>query len=478
MIQQKFVNRIEEMKILEGALTTGGASLFIIYGRRRIGKTELISKFLGNRGVYFLATTEGDRRNINSFKEIISKFLGDDSILRANFDDWLSLFTVLASNASFQVKAKESKIIIAIDEFPYLIEANKAIPSIFQKLYDTILRPMNVMLILSGSSISMMENEVLSYKSPLYGRRNGQLKLKPLKFKYLSEFVGYKFEDLCKTYFVFGGIPEYLLKLDPAAAFWDNVSRIMLSKGAPLYEEAEFLLRTEFREPRNYMLILRSISYGNHTLGEICAYSGLDKSMVSKYLDVLMSLDLVISEKPFGAAEKFKRRLYWISDHYLKFWFRYILPHKSEIESSHNEEVLESIMDDFPTFAGEQFEELIKELIVEGILGRSFDMVSRWWGKNGSREKGRDIDEIDVVAYSEKRGELLFAECKWTDSPLSINVIEILMTKSETLKKQYPGKKYTYAVFSKSGFRGILREFDNDVICMDLADIKDALYGK
>ena len=162
MIQQKFVNRIEEMKILEGALTTGGASLFIIYGRRRIGKTELISKFLGNRGVYFLATTEGDRRNINSFKEIISKFLGDDSILRANFDDWLSLFTVLASNASFQVKAKESKIIIAIDEFPYLIEANKAIPSIFQKLYDTILRPMNVMLILSGSLNSVLRRNSAS----------------------------------------------------------------------------------------------------------------------------------------------------------------------------------------------------------------------------------------------------------------------------------------------------------------------------
>ena len=474
MSQQNFVNRIEEIEIFERAYSSKEASLFILYGRRRVGKTELINKFIGNRGVYFLATAEGDRENINNFKSSMSKFLEDDSISKANFDNWQSLFTVLVSSSSFQKKAKESKIIIAIDEFPYLIEANRTIPSVFQKIYDTILRQMNVMLILSGSSISIMENEVLSYKSPLYGRRTGQLKLKPLRFRYLAEFLEYEFEDLCKTYFVFGGIPEYLLKLNPEVGFWENVSEKVLSKGSALYEEAEFLLRTEFREPRNYMLILRSISYGNHTLAEICGYTGLDKSMVSKYLDVLMSLDLVISEKPFGASEKFKRRLYWISDQYLKFWFRYVLPHKSEIESSHKNSVLENIMEDFPTFAGEQFENLMKELILEGILGRSFDTVSRWWGKSGSGKKGRDVEEIDIVAHSQLRGELLFAECKWTNSPVPINVIEALKMKSETLRKQYPGEKYTYALFSKSGFRGDYKQLNKDTILMSLSEIQRA----
>ncbi len=475
MSQQKFVNRVEEIGILEDAYSSREASLFILYGRRRVGKTGLISRFIGNRGVYFLATAEGDRENINNFKVSVSKFLEDDSILKASFEDWHSLFTVLASSSSFQTKAKESKIIIAIDEFPYLIEANRAIPSVFQKIYDTIPRRMNVMLILSGSSISKMENEVLSYKSPLYGRRTGQLQLKPLKFRYLAEFVNYGFEDLCRTYFVFGGIPEYLLKLDPDAGFWGNVSKNLLSKGSAPYEEAEFLLRTEFREPRNYMLILRSISYGNHTLGEICTYSGLDKSMVSKYLDVLMSLGLIMPEKPFGASEKYKRRLYWISDQYLKFWFRYVLPHKSEIESSHNGGVLESIKADFPTFGGEQFESLMKQLIMDGVLGRSFDTVSRWWGRNGSEKKGRDVEEIDIVAHSERRGELLFAECKWTNSPVSVNVVEDLMTKSETLGKQYPGRNYTYAVFSKSDFRGDNKELDQGTILMGLSEIQKSI---
>ena len=478
MYQQKFVNRVEEIEILENAYSSKEASLFILYGRRRVGKTELISRFIGNRGVYFLATAEGDKENINNFKASVSRFLEDDSIIKASFDDWHSLFSVLASSSSFRAKASKSKIIIAIDEFPYLIEANRAIPSVFQKIYDTILRQMNVMLILSGSSISIMENEVLSCRSPLYGRRTGQLQLKPLKFRHLAEFVDYGFEDLCNTYFVFGGIPEYLLKLDPSVGFWGNVSKNLLSKGSALYEEAEFLLRTEFREPRNYMLILRSISYGNHTLGEICSYSGLDKSMVSKYLDVLMSLGLVIPEKPFGAHEKFKRRLYWISDQYLKFWFRYVLPHKSEIESSRNGGVLESIKTDFPTFAGEQFENLMKELILEGILGRSFDTVSRWWGRNGSGKKGRGVEEIDIVAHSEKRGELFFAECKWTNSPVPINVVEALKTKSESLRKQYPGKNYTYAVFSKSGFKGAMHGLAGNVIFMNLSDIEHELFKK
>lgn len=477
MSQQKFIDRVEETQLLEDIYSSREASLFILYGRRRVGKTELISKFVAKRGVYFLATAEGDRENINNFKVSVSKFLEDDSIISVNFDNWYSFFTVLVSSNSFQAKASKSKIIIAIDEFPYLIEGNRAIPSVFQKIYDTILRRLNVMLILSGSSISIMENEVLSYRSPLYGRRTGQLQLKPLKFRYLAEFLDYGFEDLCNTYFVFGGIPEYLLNIDPDLGFWENVSKKLLSKGSALYQEGEFLLRTEFREPRNYMLILRSISYGNHTLGEICNYSGLDKSMVSKYLDVLLSLGLVVPEKPFGASEKFKRRLYWISDQYLKFWFRYVLPHRSEIESSNGEDVLHNIKADFPAFAGEQFENLMKEIIMDGFLGRSFSAVSRWWGRNGTGKKGNDIEEIDIVAYSESRRELLFAECKWMNSPVPAHTVEKLKLKSEVLRKQFPDFRYSYAVFSKSGFKGKYSNAEEDTILMSLSDIQRALLG-
>ena len=212
MYQHKFIDRKEEIEILEKSYSKSEGNLFIIYGRRRVGKTELINRFINRRGIYFLATNEGDRENIRDFQRIISEFIGDSSLMSGQFQDWYSLFSMIVGNNSFQKKCSEFKFIIAIDEFPYLIEANRSIPTIFQKIYDLLLRRMNVMLILSGSSISIMENEVLSYKSPLYGRRTGQLRLNPLNFRYIKEFLNYNMADLCRTYFAIGGIPEYLFK--------------------------------------------------------------------------------------------------------------------------------------------------------------------------------------------------------------------------------------------------------------------------
>ncbi|MHB1709293.1 MAG: ATP-binding protein [Thermoplasmataceae archaeon] len=476
MSQHKFIDRKEEMEILEKSYSKGEGGLFIIYGRRRVGKTELISKFIAGRGIYFLATNEGDRENIRDFQRIISGFVGDSSLGSGQFQDWYSFFSTLAGNSSFQRKCSEFKFIIAIDEFPYLIEANRSIPSIFQKIYDSLLSRMNVMLILSGSSISIMESEVLSYRSPLYGRRTGQLRLNPLKFRYIREFLNYNMPDLCRTYFAIGGIPEYLLKFESDLTFHENIYRNILSKGAPLYEEGEFLLRTELREPRNYSLILRSIAHGNHTLGEICSYTGMDKSMVSKYIDVLMSLELIKPEIPFGASDKFKRRLYWISDPYLSFWFRFVLPNKSEIEGSHMVDINEKFRSDFELYAGEQFEGLMKSLVVDGIMGRTFDNAARWWGRNESKRSGEDIEEIDIVAYSEGRNELLFAECKWTAKPVPVTIVNRLILKSKQLLKQYPESTVTYAIFSKSGFTGDLKEIKDEAVLMDLNDMEKILF--
>ncbi|MCL5803154.1 MAG: ATP-binding protein [Candidatus Thermoplasmatota archaeon] len=476
MSQHKFIDRKEEIEILERSYSKGEGGLFIIYGRRRVGKTELISRFITGRGIYFMATNEGDRENIRDFQRIISEFIGDSSLRSGQFQDWYSLFSMIAGNSSFQKKCSEFKFIIAIDEFPYLIEANRSIPSIFQKVYDSLLRHMNIMLILSGSSISIMENEVLSYKSPLYGRRTGQLRLSPLNFRYIKEFLNYKMTDLCRTYFVIGGIPEYLLRFESDLTFHENIYRNILSRGAPLYEEGEFLLRTEMREPRNYTLILRSIAHGNHTLGEICSYTGLDKSMVSKYIDVLMSLELIEPEVPFGASDKFKRRLYWISDPYLSFWFRFVLPNKSEIEGSHMRELNKEFLNNFEVYAGEQFERLMKKLVADGIMGRTFDNVARWWGRNGSKRSGEDIEEIDIVAYSEGRNELLFAECKWTSKPVSVTIVNRLKLKSKQLLEQYPESKVTYAVFSKSRFTGDIKEVKKEAVLMDLDDMEKILF--
>lgn len=475
MSQRTFADRKDELEILKKDYAERGKRLFVIYGRRRVGKTELIRKFTDGKGVYFLATNEGDRENIRSFQETMAAFLRDPGIRSGLYSDWNSFFSMLSSNKAFRERLRKSKLVVAFDEFPYLIEANRSIPSVFQKIYDTLPDEAEIMLILSGSSISMMADEILSYKSPLYGRRTGQLRLNPLKFRYIKEIIPFGLEDLCKTYFVLGGVPDYLLKFDQNLTFWENILEKILSKGAPLYEEAEFLLRTEFREPRNYMLILKSIAKGNNTLGEISDYTGLDKSMVSKYMDVMMSLELISPEMPFGTSEKFKRRLYRVTDPYLKFWLRYVQPNRSEIEILRSYDVLERVKKDFGTFSGEQFEQLMRELVVDGIIGRPFNSASRWWGRNKAKSPGKDMEEIDVVAYSEDRDELLFGECKWSSRRTNVDVLSDLKEKSKAVIKQHPNSRIVYAIFSKSGFSGNIDATEKDTILMDLEDIGNSL---
>lgn len=475
MSQHKFIDRKEELEMLGYDHSRNDSSLFIIYGRRRVGKTELINQFIGKNGIYFLSTDEGDIQNIKDFQKVISNFLNDDSINNGVYNDFYSFLSMLANNVSFKDYVSRKKLIIAIDEFPYLIEGNRSIPSVFQKIYDLLLKNMNVMLILSGSFITMMENNVLSYKSPLYGRRSGQIKLKPIKFRYIKEFINYNFTDLCKIYFILGGIPEYLLKMDNKLTFDENILHNIINKSSTLYNEAEFLLRTELRETRNYMLILRSIAGGYRTVGEINSYTNMDKSMVSKYIDILLSLELISYEIPFGETEKFRKRLYYINDNYLKFWFRYILPNRTGIENSNYLEVARKIENDFSQFAGEQFEYLMRELIMDGILGRTFTTVSRWWGKVGNNT-GKNIEEIDIVAYSDTRDEILFCECKWTNKKVSYKIIEELIRKSKWLLNKYNNSKVSYAVFSKSGFDFNTDTLEKDIIAMDLKGIENALY--
>jgi len=252
--QHKFVDRKIELEIMRKFYGSDKAEFIILYGRRRVGKTELILKFMENKkNVYLLASTEGDRENINIFKSKFAELLNDDYFARIDFKDWFSLFEALCKNVNFISLTKGEKVVIAIDEFPFLIHTNSNIPSIFQRIWELLLKDKNVMLILCGSSVSVMEEKVLDYKSPLYGRRTGQLELQPLSFVYLkSFFANYTMEDLAKVWFVVGGMPAYLLQLSNNISFWENVEENILKKERYLYREAEILLREEFREPKNY----------------------------------------------------------------------------------------------------------------------------------------------------------------------------------------------------------------------------------
>ena len=445
MYQQKFVNREDELRFLESKYQSSSPEFIVIYGRRRVGKTELMLKFLEKKnGIYFLASKEGDRQNIKDFSYTAGKVLDDEYFGQVEFPDWFSLLESLFKHRKFCKLAERDKFVMVIDEFPYLIHSNRAIPSVFQKIWELGMKKENIMLILSGSAVSVMESDVLSYKSPLYGRRTGQWQLDPLDFKHLGEFLPYSKEEMVMLWSIVGGIPEYLLKFDANLSLWDNIRDNVIQKGTYLFEEVEYLLNEEFREPKNYKLIFKAIALGYNRLGEICNYTGLDKSMVSKYLDVLCKLHILREEIPVTASPKFKRRLYFIHEPFFNFWFRFIYSNRIDLEANRQNEVLDAIKKDFSVYCGHLFEVLVMELMLrKEILGdKRFTKIGRWWHKDR---------EIDIVALNDDTKEIFFCECKWRS--LSRNnaseILEKLKEKSKFVEWNNSRRKEYFCIVAK-----------------------------
>jgi len=470
-MSQHFINRKNELEFLKKSYNSKGPEFIVIYGRRRIGKTELVLKFLKNHpGIYFLATKEGDRENIKNFATETGKYLNDENFSKTSFPDWISIFESLAKNINFA--KRQDKTIIIIDEFPFLINSNNAIPSIFQKIWEQTLKKENIMLILLGSSISIMESKVLGYKSPLYGRRTGQWQVEPLEFEFLKDFLpNYSTEDLINTWFAIGGMPAYLLKFDPNASFFENIKNEILKKGSYLNREMDILLNEEFREPKNYKLIFKAISLGCNRLAEICNHTGLDKSMVSKYLDVLEKLNLIEEEKPVISSVKFKRRLYTLFDPYFNFYFRYVYPNKISLEAMRHSEVLKLIREDFQAYSGKMFELLAKQMILtkKVLKDASFEKIGRQWGKTPRSKKGKNTYEIDIVAVNEHAKEILFVECKWKWKANARKILNELKEKAGYVQWSDENRKERYVIFAKS-FKEKIKE--PNLMLFDLKDLE------
>jgi hypothetical protein len=387
-------------------------------------------------------------------------------------EDWLKSIEIKDFESLFKAIRKrlaEEKIVIVFDEFPHLIEIERGIVSVFQKIWDEILSNTKTFLILCGSSVGMMENEVLGYKSPLYGRRTGQWKVSELEIEFLKNFLPYyDFENILYAYAVLGGIPLYLLKFDPSKELFENIKEQFLWKGGFLYEEAENLLRQEFREPRNYTLILRAISEGKRRIGEISNETGLDKSAVSRYIEILENLKIVDFELPITETHKSKKRLYYINDNYFNFWFRFIYPNKSIIEEGYGNKVLEEIKENFSLYFSWVFEKVCRKVIIKKF---DFKKVGKNWGKD---LKG-NVYEIDLVGLNKQTKEILFCEAKWQDKVNALRICKELAEKSQYVQWFKDKRKESFAIFAKS-FSKKINEFEGrKVFCFDLKDIEKIL---
>jgi len=461
-----FVNRKRELEFLENKYKEGKRQLIVIYGRRRIGKTELITHFARNREhIYFLANKRGTLANADRFAEKAAKFFNDIKPAVKDFD---GVFKYIIN------RIKNKKLIIVIDEFSYLVEKDPAIPSVFQFIVDEILKKSNVMLILCGSSMSMMEKGVLSYKSPLYGRRTGQWKLNPLNIKATMKFFpDLDMMNMIEFYSVVGDVPAYLIKLDPKKDLFENIRKKILAKGEFLYDEGRNLLMQELREPDTYLGILEAMTKASRP-GEIANLARIDAKDLPKYIKNLQKID-IIEKINLITERKPKKTLYMIKDNFIKFWFRFVYPNKSELEENNIDDVSAEIRKNFSQYVGRCFEKFCFSMLKEGYIKIfKFTKISKQWGKFKG-EKGKNTYEIDIVALNDKTMQILFAECKWKNNVNASKILQELKEKTNYVEWHKNERKEYYVLFAKS-FKNRVEE--RNVFCFDLNDIEKFLKQK
>ncbi|HJH30529.1 MAG TPA: ATP-binding protein [Methanosarcinaceae archaeon] len=433
-----FVGRKEELAFLEDAYDKDKSQMIVICGRRRVGKTCLLQKFIKDKKhTYFLCTKGNEIEQIRLLSGFIAENMDDEAVAQSPFSDWRTLFMYLQS------KIGDERFVLVIDEFPYLINANSAVTSIFQKYWDEYLSGTNIMLVLCGSSISMMEREVLAYKSPLYGRRTGQWKVEPMSFEESLDIFPKKTDigEAVRIYSITGGIPFYLTELDLDKTAIDNILENVARKGRMLYEEGEFLIREELREPLTYFSILSALSAGNTKQTQIADSIGMASTALPRYLSTLERLGFIEKNTPVTDYSRSKKTVYRIKDHFVNFWFSFIYPYKSYIEESNYlryKEVLDRAFNKHVSFVFEDIsQDLIRKKASANNLPFGFTKIGMWYGHYRDSATGmRKEVEIDIVALDEDTNTIAFVECKWKDLSKkdALDVLEKLMDKSASVQ--------------------------------------------
>ncbi len=443
---KQFVDRELEMETLQNEYDRDGSALVVLYGRRRVGKTTLISEFIKDKkALFFLASEEAEAQNRNAFKEKVAEFIDSDLLRSADIKNWDVLFKAIMDTPF------ESKPVIVLDEFQYLGKANPAFPSIFQRIWEEILKDKSVMVILCGSLISMMESQTLAYGSPLYGRRTAQIRLKQIPFGYYHEFFPNKSRrELIEMYAVTGGVPKYIELFSESKDIYSAIQKCVLNRSGYLYDEPHFLLQQEVSEVGSYFSIIKAIAAGNSKLSAISSILEIKSTSLTKYLKTLIDLDILEREVPITEEnpEKSKKGLYKIKDNYLRFWFAFVYPNMSFIESGHSRIVMNKIRNSLvKNHIAFVYEDVCKErmwdLNGEGAWPFNFTKIGRYWDSK---------DEIDIVALDPEGKNLILGECKYWTEPVGMSVLRDLEAKTDSVAWERDNRKVWYVLFSASGF--------------------------
>ena len=470
-----FVDRHQELAALEQMFQSEVAEFFVLYGRRRVGKTEMLTQFCkGKRSIYFLASQLKERDHLRQLTAIARHLFDDPLLQNLVFDDWEAALIYFAQ------QSQEERLVLVLDEFQYLCEDNAALPSLFQRFWDLYGKNSKLFLILCGSQVSFMEREILAERSPLYGRRTGQLRLMPLSYRESGYFFPeYSAKEKLIFYGILGGIPAYLNQFalrsanDPQRTIEQHIKNELLTPQGYLYDEVNFLLRMELREPRTYASLLHAIAGGATRLNEISQRVGLDATNANKYLSVLRELGLVKRETSVTdrAPQKSKKGLYKIADNYVKFWFRFVLPNRSLIESGNADLVYaEMIAPNLSHYMGEIFEDVCHQYIRlywSEKLKIAPKQVGAHWGTNL---------EIDILTENIDESHS-FGECKWWRAPVGENVLNHLIQKTTQVADPW-NRNPRYLLFSVNGFTDALkRRAEKDkILLIETDDLFSSIY--
>ena len=439
------LGRANELSVLEAAYQKNSFQFLVMYGRRRVGKTTILQAFARQHpAIFFPAQEKNDTLNLHDFSESVQRFCTGDFL--APFPDWGKALAYLGRQAT-----PERRLVVIIDEFPFLAAQNAAIKSTFQHVIDHDWLGKNILLILCGSSVSFMENEIMGYQSPLYGRITGKMEVLP--FDYLDAaafFPHYSVEEKLLAYGILGGIPRYLAAFDHQRTVAENITETILPETTFLHDEPQLLLKMELREPSVYNSILEAIASGANKVTAIADRIHEDRGKCSKYLQTLQNIRLVRKLTPCGEPATSKKGIYILTDFYYTFWYRFIFSRQNYYALLGPEDAARDIMDGLSDYMGPVFETICQEYLLRQAKKRALPCVpaaiGKWWGTNPAL---RAQDDVDILALDRTDSEALFCECKYTSLPMPMEEYDDLVT--ATAAFPHITQRH-FLFFSKSGY--------------------------
>lgn len=467
-----FYCRENELRKMNHRFEEGNFECVIIYGRRRVGKTALINEFCkGKKTIYFSALKTTATENLSALSKAVYQYEHPET---EDYPQFPSFEAVLNEIGTL---GKDDRIVFVIDEYPYLAESYSAVSSRLQHLIDHEWQNGKMYLILCGSSMSFMQNQVLGYESPLYGRRTAQFKIEPLTYKETAVFhPELSDEENAYIYGITGGIPHYINKLavkkDLDAALIDN----LFDRSSYLFEEPENLLKQELREPAVYNSIIRAIAEGASKLNEIATKVGLKSGPCSKYVNVLIDLGIIKKEMPVTESPT-KKTIYMIEDNFFRFWYRFVPQNMSSISAGRFEKLYEKVVKaNLHDYMGLVFEKMCKEYLLNYADDLPFELsdIGQWWGPDAKTKKEVQIDIVAVPVQEPNKPvtDYMIASCKFKNEKIGLSELKLIEEYAEVFGK---GRNYHYIIFSLGGFTDeLIKVSKNDgVKLIMLAD----MYG-